>query len=173
MDSKNIKATQTRLRELLQEMDASQKSAGNNSQGGTPGRSYAEINQELSLLMKKMLKEQFLPMGIRCGIFFGIFAIIGLIYGQAGNVLSFDVLWFGKGWVGAYVLFSLAIGLALYGLKKLYLRLTHQNQNQSQPSSPATIIPIELPRASWKTRLESGKKTPASEDHNFDPALSH
>ncbi len=165
LDSQHMKATQTRLRELSQELEASRGGGTMNYQVGTTTRSYDEINRELMSLMKKMAKEQFLPMGIRCGVFWGIFAIIGVIYGPAGTVLPFDFIFFGHEWVGAYVMFSLIFGFSIFGLQKLYKKLTHQDQKplpegpvSSRISTPAASTPAARP--AWKERLESAKKEP-------------
>jgi uncharacterized membrane protein (DUF106 family) len=164
MDSKHIKAMQTRLRELSKELDASRGSGGPVLEFAKPARSAQEVNAELMVLMKKMTKEQLLPMGIRCGIFWGIFAILGAIYGSYERILSFDVLFFGHGWVGAYFLFSIIIGFSIFGLKFLYKKLTHQDQHVAPE-----VLGMELPRVSWKDRLEAAKKELQGEDRPENP----
>ncbi len=75
-----------------------------------------QITRDLQLesmqLMKQMMKKQFLPMCIRCIIFLGIFFILGLIYGQYE-------FWF---WI--YFLWSLTFSLTVFGLTKLYKKVT-------------------------------------------------
>ncbi len=168
MDTKHIKEMQTRLRELSKELDASRGSGEFNLQVGKPARSYEQINAELMTLMKKMSKEQLLPMCFRCGIFWGIFALLGAIYGNAGPVLSFDFLFFGHEWIGAYVMFSLIFSFSFLGLQKLYQKLTHQNQKNA-PEIPG--MPTSA-RVSWKDRLEAAKKELLGEDNPKKPPVS-
>ncbi len=159
IDSKKSRELQIRLKELSRELDASRGAGMGTIQVGKPVRSYEEINRELMTLMKRMTKEQFLPMGLRCGIFWGIFAIIGVIYGPIGDVLTFDVLFFGRGWVGAYFLYSIIIGFSIMGLKYLYKKLTHQDQRVAPE-----VLGMEIPRVSWKDRLEAVKKESQGEE---------
>ncbi|OLS14369.1 MAG: hypothetical protein RBG13Loki_2018 [Promethearchaeota archaeon CR_4] len=165
LDSKNVKALQTRLRELSQEMDAARYGSGVNVQGIKPTRSLEEVNGEIRLLMKRMMKEQFLPMCVRCGIFWGIFAILAAIYGQySEGVLFFTFPLFGSGWMGAYVFFSLVIGLSIFGLKKLYQWITHK----FQPITPDATTLINLPKLLWKSRLEAAKRIPPTESNDSE-----
>jgi uncharacterized membrane protein (DUF106 family) len=168
LDPKHMKESQARLQELSRELDASRGvgvGAMNVQAVGKPARSYEEINQELMVLMKKMAKEQFLPMILRCGIFWGIFALLGAIYGSAGPVLTFDVLFFGREWVGAYVMFSFIFSMSFFGLQKLYKKITHQDKRVATPGTSELAISA---RPSWKERLEAAKKEFEGEERPSD-----
>ncbi len=172
MDPKHIKEMQTHMRKLSQELDASRGTGGFDREPGDfnvqvmkPARSSQEINAELMALMKKMSKEQLLPMCIRCGIFWGIFALLGAIYGAAGNVLSFDFLFFGRQWIGAYVMFSLIFSFGFLGLQKLYQKLTHQEK----PAMTETLLTTIPTRVSWKDRLEAAKREFQGKDKSEKP----
>jgi uncharacterized membrane protein (DUF106 family) len=167
LDPQHMKATQARMQELSRELNASRGVGEINSQvaAGKPTRSYEEINQELMVLMKKMAKEQFLPMILRCGIFWGIFALLGAIYGSAGPVLTFDVLFFGREWVGAYVMFSFIFSMSFFGLQKLYKKITHQDKRVATPGTSELAISA---RPSWKERLEAAKKEFEGEERPSD-----
>lgn len=82
-----------------------------------------QLQQESMIFMKKMMKKQLIPMCVRCVIFIGIFAILGLIYGEYTNLLPFPFI-FGSGWVSVYFIFSITFSLSIYGIKRLYRKLT-------------------------------------------------
>jgi uncharacterized membrane protein (DUF106 family) len=173
LDPQHMKATQARMQELSRELNASRGVGEINSQvaAGKPTRSYEEINQELMVLMKKMAKEQFLPMILRCGIFWGIFALLGAFYGQyEKGVVPFEVLFFGSGWIGAYVMFSFIISISIFGLQKLYKKLTHQ-EPPAAPVVPGLLGTSELAlpaKSSWKERVEAAKKEFQGEERPSD-----
>lgn len=84
-----------------------------------------ELQQESIELSKQMMKKQMIPACVRCLIFLGIFAVIGWVYANyAEGLLPFPILFFGSGWFAIYFLFSLTFSLILYGLKRLYRKLT-------------------------------------------------
>lgn len=83
-----------------------------------------ELQQESMELSKQMLKKQMIPSCVRCGIFMGIFAVLGAIYvDHAEGLLPFPIL-FGTGWFTVYFLFSITFSLIFYGFKRLYRKLT-------------------------------------------------
>ena len=68
----------------------------------------AQTQQESVQFMKLMMKKQFVPICIRCIIFWGIFAVLGFIYSDYwGGLLPIPILIFGNGWVAIYFLFSI------------------------------------------------------------------
>ncbi len=71
-----------------------------------------EAQIEMSLLMKEMLKKQFIPMCVRCVIFLGIFSVLGIVYGEY------------EFWFWLYFIFSLSISFLGYGIMKLYRKAT-------------------------------------------------
>ncbi|MBD3194702.1 MAG: DUF106 domain-containing protein [Candidatus Lokiarchaeota archaeon] len=80
-----------------------------------------ELQQESMQLTKDMMKKQMLPMCIRCFLFIGIFAVIGVIFAQYGSgLLPFEIPLFGSGWFALYFLFSIGFSLLFYASKKIY-----------------------------------------------------
>ena len=82
------------------------------------------LQQESMQLYKEMMKKQLLPSCVRCFIFWGIFAIIGVFYNPYGALLDFPILFFGDGWVAVYFLFSIGISLLIYLIKRIYRKIT-------------------------------------------------
>ena len=73
-----------------------------------------ELQLESVALMKIMMKKQFMPMCVRCIIFMGIFAVIGLVYAP------YDF------WFITYFLFSLLFSFSAMGLRYAYKKVTHK-----------------------------------------------
>ena len=73
-----------------------------------------DLQLESVNLMKTMMKKQFIPMCARCGVFLGIFAVIGLIYAP------YDY------WFLTYFLFSLTFSFGFMGIKYAYRKATHK-----------------------------------------------
>ena len=93
------------------------------------------LQQESMALTKVMMKKQMIPSCVRCFIFIGIFALIGAIYiDYSNNLLPFPILIFGSGWFAIYFLFSLSFSLILYGLKRLYRKLTGKEDKRKKAS---------------------------------------
>ncbi len=93
-----------------------------------------ELQQESIELTKQMMKKQLIPSCVRCIIFLGIFALIGVIYANyEKNLLPFDLWFFGSGWFAIYFLFSISFSLILYGLKRLYRKLTGKEVKRKKP----------------------------------------
>ncbi|MHA2391296.1 MAG: hypothetical protein ACXAEX_04950 [Promethearchaeota archaeon] len=84
-----------------------------------------QLQNETMRFTRQIMIKQFIPLCLRCFIFIGIFSALGFIYAEYdSNLLPFNVLFFGSGWVGLYLLFSISISLLIYGAKKLYKRKT-------------------------------------------------
>lgn len=93
------------------------------------------MQQESTALMKQMMKKQLIPSCIRCVVFLGIFALIGVIYmNYASGILPFVVPLLGDGWIAVYFLFSIGFSLLLWGVKKLYRKLTGKVDPRSKIS---------------------------------------
>ncbi len=93
------------------------------------------LQQESMALTKVMMKKQMIPSCVRCAIFMGIFGLIGGIYIAYGeNLLPFPILFFGTGWFAVYFLFSISFSLILYGLKRLYRKLTGKEDKRKKAS---------------------------------------
>ena len=82
-----------------------------------------QLQREAIILTKTLMKKQLVPSCVRCIIFIGIFGILSLIYGRYTNLLPFPFL-FGSGWVSVYFIFSIVFSLSIYGIKRLYRKLT-------------------------------------------------
>ncbi|MFX1391335.1 MAG: hypothetical protein ACFE9Z_14815 [Promethearchaeota archaeon] len=84
-----------------------------------------QVQRETMAFTKQIIVKQFVPLCLRCFIFLGIFGILGFIYvDYDSGLLPFPLLIFGNGWVAIYLLFSITFSLVLFGIKKLYKRLT-------------------------------------------------
>jgi len=93
-----------------------------------------ELQQESIELTKQMMKKQMIPSCVRCIIFLGIFALIGVLYaGYNEGLLPFPLWFFGSGWFAIYFLFSIAFSLILYGFKRLYRKLTGKEVKRKKP----------------------------------------
>ena len=84
-----------------------------------------QTQKESIQFMKQMMKKQIIPLCIRCVIFIGIFAILGFIFSDySSGLLPFPLLIFGSGWVAIYIIFSISISLIIFGVKRLYKKIT-------------------------------------------------
>ena len=81
-------------------------------------RIMQELQAETMHLMKQMLKKQFLPMGIRCIIFLGIFFVLSFYYGGY------------EYWYWVYFLWSLGFSLSVFGLTKAYKKVTGKEEEK-------------------------------------------
>jgi len=104
----------------------------------------ASLQRETVQFTKQIMIKQFVPMCISCLVFIGIFSILSFIYEDYGsNLLPFNVLFLGSGWVAIYFLFSIGLSLLIYGIKRLYKKIT--GKEVSTPSSLREIIGIISP----------------------------
>ena len=85
----------------------------------------AHLQRETMQFTKQIMLKQFVPLCLRCFFFIGIFAVLGFIYADYGSgLLPFPLLIFGNGWVAIYFVFSISFSLIIFGIKKLYKRIT-------------------------------------------------
>ncbi|MFX0179906.1 MAG: hypothetical protein ACFE78_06930 [Candidatus Hodarchaeota archaeon] len=135
------------------------------------------MQRESTVLMKQMMKKQLIPSCIRCVVFLGIFALIGIFYvNYATDVLPFGIPLLGDGWLAVYFLFSIGFSLLIWGLKKLYRKLTGKIDPRSKiskeilevlsPTSQETTSGFQIPTSassgsketekldSWKDRIK-------------------
>ena len=104
-------------------------------------RLMAQLQRETMQLTRQIMVKQFIPMCMSCIIFLGIFIFLSFIYAEAGkNLLPFNIFILGRGWVAVYFLFSIGFSLIIFGLKKLYRRIT--GKNVSKQSNLREIIGI-------------------------------
>lgn len=88
-------------------------------------RMMAQVQRETMQYTKQIMLKQFVPLCLRCFIFIGIFAVLGFIYSDYDSgLLPFPLLFFGNGWVAIYFTFSISFSLIIFGIKKLYKRIT-------------------------------------------------
>jgi uncharacterized membrane protein (DUF106 family) len=98
------------------------------------------LQQESMEITKDMMKKQLLPLCIRCIIFFGIYALLGVIYAPYGaNLVPFTIPLFGSGWFAIYFLSYLGFSLSFYGIRKLYKKLTGK-EDEKRPSFTKEIL---------------------------------
>lgn len=84
-----------------------------------------QVQRETMQFTKSIMIKQFVPLCLRCFIFIGIFAVLGFIYADYDSgLLPFPLLIFGTGWVAIYFIFSISFSLIIFGMKKLYKRIT-------------------------------------------------
>ncbi len=136
------------------------------------------LQQESTTLMKQMMKKQLIPSCIRCVVFLGIFALIGVFYmNYASGILPFEIPLLGDGWIAVYFLFSIGFSLLIWGVKKLYRKLTGKVDARRKiskeiltvlsPTSQETASGFQLPAPvpsgseetekldSWKDRIKN------------------
>ncbi len=136
------------------------------------------LQRDSTALMKQMMKKQLIPSCIRCVVFLGIFALIGVFYmNYASGLLPFVIPLLGDGWVAVYFLFSIGFSLLLWGVKKLYRKLTGKVDARSKiskeilevlsPTSQGTASGFQIPAPapsgseetekldSWKDRIKN------------------
>lgn len=101
-----------------------------------------ELQRESMELTKIMMKKQMIPSCVRCIIFMGLFAVFGTVYaGYEAGLLPFPILIFGSGWFAVYFLFSITFSLILYGIKRLYRKLTGKEVKRKKPSILGRVSP--------------------------------
>ncbi|MFW9772175.1 MAG: EMC3/TMCO1 family protein [Promethearchaeota archaeon] len=105
-----------------------------------------KLQQESTSLMKQMMKKQLIPTCLRCIVFLGIFAIIGIFYANyASGLLPFFIPLLGDGWVALYFLFSLSFSLLAYGIKRLYRKITGKTDPKARISKE--VMDVLSPRS--------------------------
>ncbi len=101
-----------------------------------------ELQRESMELTKTMMKKQMIPSCVRCFIFMGIFGVIGTVYaGYSEGLLPFPIPFFGNGWFAVYFMFSITFSLILYGIKRLYRKLTGKEVKRNKPSILGRVSP--------------------------------
>lgn len=88
-------------------------------------RMLTQLQRETMQFTKQIMLKQFVPLCVRCVIFIGIFGILGFIYANYSvGLLPINILFFGSGWVAVYFIFSISFSLIIYGMKRLYKKMT-------------------------------------------------
>jgi len=108
-------------------------------------RLMAQVQRETMQFTKQIMLKQFIPLCLRCFIFIGIFSILSFFYsGYASGLLSFNLFILGSGWVAIYFLFSITLSLIIFGIKKLYKKMT--GKKLSSQNKFREIMQIMSPR---------------------------
>ncbi|MEE9377706.1 MAG: EMC3/TMCO1 family protein [Candidatus Lokiarchaeia archaeon] len=140
----------------------------------------AQTQQESIQFMKQMMKKQFIPICIRCVFFLGIFAVLGIIYSDYDSgILPFPLLIFGSGWVAIYIIFSISISLIIYGVKRLYKKITGKGtKSQSylkelmgiiSPTQQNTESPFQISSSPQYQMIDSGDVTVEQRNEDLSP----
>ena len=88
-------------------------------------RMLSQVQRETMQFTKQIMLKQFVPLCLRCVIFIGIYGILNIIYADYfSGLLPFPILFFGNGWAAMYFIFSISFSLIIFGIKKLYKRIT-------------------------------------------------
>ena len=112
------------LREMRQKVLNLQERMKNAQLIGDP-QMMIQLQKESTQFMKLMMKKQLVPMCVRCLLFIGIFAILGIFYAPYDRgLLPFPLLFFGTGWIAIYFIFSISFTLLIYGVKRIYKKVT-------------------------------------------------
>jgi len=127
-------------------------------------QTMTQLQRETMQFTKQIMIKQFIPLCLRCVIFIGIFGILGVIYAdyQVG-LLPFPVLIFGNGWVALYFIFSISFSLIIYGVKRLYKKIT--GKTGSTQSNLRDVLEIVSP-----TRRTSGSSFQVSGTATSSPS---
>ena len=126
------------------------------------------LQQESIALTKLMMKKQMIPSCVRCFIYIGIFALIGAIYANyAVGLLPFPILIFGSGWFALYFLFSIGFSLILYGIKRLYRKLTGKEDKRKKASRE--ILGMLRPESGYQSgNIQLTRQIPDRSPHYDD-----
>ncbi len=91
-----------------------------------------QLNAEMMVVMKDMSKKQMIPMFIRSLVFFGLWGLLGLIYGDwKEGLLPFKLL-FGDGYAGLYITFSLVLSLGIALVKMAIKKLNPEKVDKKE-----------------------------------------
>lgn len=109
-------------------------------------RLMAQVQRETMQFTKQIMLKQFIPLCLRCFIFIAIFAILNFIYtpNYKSGLLPFPLFILGNGWIAIYFLFSITLSLIIFGIKKLYKKMT--GKKLSSQNKFREIMQIMSPR---------------------------
>ena len=139
-----------------------------------------QTQKESIQFMKQMMKKQIIPLCIRCVIFIGIFAILGFVFSDySSGLLPFPLLIFGSGWVAIYIIFSISISLIIFGVKRLYKKITGKGtKSQSylkelmgiiSPTQQNTESPFQISSSPQYQMNDSGDVTVEQRNEDLSP----
>lgn len=139
-----------------------------------------QMNQEMMVLMKGMYKKQIIPMFIRSIIWFGLWGLLNLFFGQYDEYLPFNFV-MGRTLFSLYIFVSLSFSVVMMGGKMIARKINPekhakkevivdhinaldnnimytpekpQDQPSNQYSPPPSTSFDEPSKKDWKKRLE-------------------
>ena len=131
-----------------------------------------QVQTDIKLLTKQMMKRQFLPMCLRCFIFLGIIIVLMIIYTPyGGGILPFPLWILGSGWFAIYFLFSLGFSLLFYSIKKIYKKMTGKEEKSASflRELMSMIVPTQnISNGMINLQNPSGIHTSQSTSNNND-----
>lgn len=141
------------LREMRQKVLNLQERMKNAQLIGDP-QMMIQLQKESTQFMKLMMKKQLVPMCVRCLLFIGIFAILGIFYAPYDRgLLPFPLLFFGTGWIAIYFIFSISFSLLIYGVKRIYKKVTGK-ETKTQSSFREIMAMVSPTRQSSEPRFQ-------------------
>ena len=128
-----------------------------NAQATGDIRILTQLQRETMQFTKQIMLKQFIPLCLRVVIFIGIFGILGFIYDDyKSGLLPFPILFFGNGWVAMYFIFSISFSLIIFGVKKLYKRITGKTVSTQVNLREIMELVSPTPRSSGMSFQVSG-----------------
>ena len=124
-----------------------------------------QLQRETMQLTKQIMLKQLIPLCLRCLIFIGIFAVLSFIYSDyKRGLLPFPLLIFGSGWFALYFIFSICLSLILFGVKRLYKKLTGKEiKTQRELREVMEIISPSPQRSGFSLQTTvTGQKYPST-----------
>jgi len=125
-------------------------------------RMVSQLQRETIQFTKQIMVKQIVPLCLRCVIFIGIFGILGLVYAKySSGLLQFPVLIFGTGWVAVYFLFSISFSLIIFGVKRLYKKITGQTSSSQQKDLREIMEVISPTQRNTSIEFQVSKTAPS------------
>ncbi|MBY9007072.1 MAG: hypothetical protein KGD63_09955 [Candidatus Lokiarchaeota archaeon] len=96
------------------------------------GQMLMQIQTDIKLLTKQMMKRSLLPMCLRCILFIVIIAVLWAVYAPyRSGLLPFSLWFLGSGWFAIYFLFSIGFSLLIYVITKIYKKKIGKEEKSS------------------------------------------
>ncbi|MHA1913225.1 MAG: EMC3/TMCO1 family protein [Promethearchaeota archaeon] len=137
-----------------------------------------QVQRETMQFTRQIMLKQFIPLCLRCFIFIGIFSVLSFIYADySSGLLPFSLFIIGSGWVALYFIFSISLSLIIYGVKRLYKKMTGKeisSQNNLRelmqlvsPSGQSSGFSLKIPeseRSKTNTYYQSDEESTSTTD---------
>ena len=139
-------------------------------------RLIAQLQRETMQFTKQIMLKQFIPLCVRCIIFIGIFAILNFIYtpNYKSGLIPFNLFILGSGWLAIYFLFSITLSLIIFGIKRLYKKITGKvvsSQNKFKeimqiisPPTQTSGVSYQLPGTSISSLQKMKRNVSTNQD---------